>query len=376
MTGSQHRTLVIADQDPVMRLARYALEGPGAVTSDWVSAYFSPESVDPQALRDLAGSAGAADSFVVRAGQTGSESELLELIPQAQVVLYRRAEFTRTVLQHAPALRLIQRLGARPDGIDLAAAVEAGVTISCVPRPTLARTAEHAILLMLAVSKRLLEADAAVRRGQYDASRVNPLDNVAYNWTGMTQLGGLFEKTLGIVGLGEVGTLVAQRARAFATRILYNTRHRPACETEAELNVEYRPFDELLRESDYISVHASDSAENVKLFDARAFGLMKRTAVFVNTSRGRLVDESALYHALTQGGIAGAGLDVHSVEPRPAADLLAQLPNVILTPHLAGGSKLGLLEELAVIFENCGAAIQGRPIRYVFQPGKGESTVG
>ncbi len=319
-------------------------------------------------MRDPARRTGLADRCTVVAGRTGTAGELGGLVKEAAIVIFRRAEIDGTVLAAAPKLRLIQRLGERPEGIDLAAAAAAGVEVSCVPRRSLAYTAEHAVLLMLAVAKRLIEADAAVRAADYDRGRVEPINDVAYNWAGLGGLGGLYGKTLGIVGLGEVGTLVARGARAFGMRVLYTKRRRLDPEREAELQVAHRSLPELLAEADYVSVHAPQTPETESLFDAQAFARMKPGAVFVNTARGSLVDEEALYHALKQGHLRGAGLDNHRVEPRAAEDPFCRLPNVVLTPHIAGGSRLGLLDEIAVLLQNCRAALDGAAIRHAVLP--------
>ena len=248
-----------------------------------------------------------------------------------------------------PKLKLIQRIGARADAIEVAAATKRNIAVSCVPRATLQLTAEHAILLMLALGKKLLEADDAVRKDRWDRGRVRPDHNVVYNWAGVSDIGGLFGKTVGIIGLGEVGSLAAGMARGFGTRVLYCNRNRLPAAQEAELGVEYAPIGSLLAESDFVSLHATNIPENCGLIGADTFAQMKPTAFFINTARGPIVDEDALYDALTKGTIAGAGLDVHTIEPRPQPDKLSTLGNVILTPHIAGGSRKGRADEIGTI---------------------------
>jgi phosphoglycerate dehydrogenase-like enzyme len=235
--------------------------------------------------------------------------------------------------------------------------------VSCLPRRTLQYTAEHTILLMLALSKRLLEADAATRKAQWDRDRVHSEQGVAYNWPALDRLGGLFGTTIGIIGLGEVGSLVAEMARGFGARVVYANRKRLPVELEKSLGVTCLPLAQLLAVSDFVSMHANNVPENKGLIDASIFAAMKPTAFFINTSRGRMVDEDALYAALTNGTIAGAGLDVHLEEPRPA-DRYAALRNVIMTPHLAGGSRRGVIEEVTAVLDNCRAVLSGAPIKY------------
>lgn len=362
--------IVIADEDHVVRLVRFALEGEGKITSDSIRAFFSPEPVDPQQLIGLAEKYGLHRRAEVRAGTTGTADELSGLVPGADALLFRRAEVTADVLEAANGLTLVQRLGGRPEGIDIAAALRLGIAVSCVPRRTLAYTAEHAILLMLAVAKQIIVADAVCRNGGFERSRVQPVANVAYNWPGLENLGGLWGRTLGIIGMGEVGTMVASRARAFGMRVIYTKPTRLPQTAETELGVEYAAFDDLLSASDFVSVHARAVPETRGLIGTAALARMKPSAILINTSRGALVDETALAEALEHGRIAGAGLDTHAIEPRPVPDRISRLPNVVMTPHVAGGSRTGLLDEIEVLLANCHAALTGEgTIAFPVAPG-------
>jgi phosphoglycerate dehydrogenase-like enzyme len=353
--------IAILDDDHVIRLTRYAISGPGEITTDWAREFFMPEDVDPARVHAL--------------GDGLHQSDGVSLIPisakldlrqgsDAEILIFRRGAIDAALIDANPKLKLIQRIGARADAIDLAAAARRGILVSCVPRATLQLTAEHAILLMLALSKRLIEADDAVRKDRWDRDRVRPDHNVAYNWAGIPNIGGLFNKTLGIIGLGEVGAIAAGMARGFGMRVLYSNRNRLPAAQEAKLGVEYTEAGRLLAESDFVSLHATNIPSNKGLIDAKTFAAMKPTAFFVNTARGPIVDEDALHDALTKGTIAGAGLDVHAIEPRPAPDKLAGLRNVILTPHIAGGSRKGVMLEIEAILSNCRAVLAGQPIKY------------
>lgn len=344
--------IVFLDDDPVIRIARFALTD--RLGDPWIGAFFAPEPADATDLAETARGLRASDGAdIVLATDPGKPVE------GADVIIFRRGVVNAAMLGASPRLRLVQRLGERPEGIDLAAAAARGIAVSCVPRRTLHYTAEHAILMMLALSKRLLPADRAVREGRYDAARLTPIDNVAYNWIGMSEAAGLYGKTVGIVGMGEVGTIVARLARGFGMRVLYHKRRRMAAAEDAVLGVEYVEMPALLRESDFVSLHAGSTPETENLAGRSFFASMKRDAFFVNTTRGRLVDEDALFAALTNGTIAGAGLDVHRIEPRKRGDRFASLTNVVLTPHFAGGPRSGVLAELAVILRNCHAALRG-----------------
>lgn len=350
------KQITFLDEDHVLRLIWLALCDTAPNGAKEIRDCFVPEPVDPAAVTRLADGLHPRDGFEVHYGPSASQS-----LKHASILILRRGSVSSEVIVSAPRLRLIQRLGARSEGIDVAAAKAAGVAVSCLPRRTLAYTAEHALLLMLALAKRLLPSDKVVRSGDYDPNLVKPVNNIAYNWPGLADIGGLYGHTLGIVGLGEVGALVVERARVFGMTVLYSNRTQLPAAREQVLGVSYRPVDALLAESDFVSVHVSNIGPNDRLIGPAAFAAMKRTAFFINTSRGRLVDEDALYDALTKGTIAGAGLDVHRVEPRRGDDRFAALPNVVMTPHLAGGSRLGLLDEAAAIFANLRATAAGQP---------------
>jgi phosphoglycerate dehydrogenase-like enzyme len=353
--------IAILDDDHVVRLTRYALSGPGEITEQWVRDFFLPEEMDP--------------AVVYAAGNGLHEWDGVRLIPMsaktdlrkgsdAAVLILRRGVVDQALMAANPKLKFIQRIGGRSDGIDLAAAAQRGISVSCWPRPAQQYTAEHAILLMLAVSKKLLAADGAVRAGRWDRDRVHPENGVAYNWVGLSGLGGLFGATVGIIGMGEIGSMVAMIARGFGAHLLYSNRNRLSADQERRIGVEWAPLSQLLAESDYVSVHAQNLPENKEMIGAGTFAQMKKTAYFINTSRGRMVDEDALYHALTKGVIAGAGLDVHFDEPRLSSDRIIGLKNVVLTPHIAGGSRKGVLEEIAGLLSNCCAALSGKAIKH------------
>jgi phosphoglycerate dehydrogenase-like enzyme len=350
----------LLDDDHVIRLARFALAGPGEVGEDWVRGYLAPAADDPAIVRATAHGLHPEDG--VEAIPAGAPTE------DASILIFRRGTIDAALVAAHPRLRLIQRLGARADGIDLAAAAARGVAVSCLPRPSLIHTAEHSILLMLALAKRLIECDAAVRQDRWDRARVQPVDGVAYNWAGIERLGGLWGRTLGIVGLGEVGSILAGLARGFAMNVVYANRRPLPAPQEERFGAAYRPLPALLREADFVALCAANLPENRGLMDRAAFALMKPTAFFVNTSRGRLVDEDALFEALSRNRIAGAGLDVHWQEPRPQPDRFASLPNVVLTPHCAAGPRLAVLDELRGVFDNCRAVLAGATPRHLVGP--------
>lgn len=341
--GAAPLRIAFLDEDHVLTLVRQVLTA--RTTAQWreVADFFAPDLLDMTAVQALRSGLNPSGGIAV----TGHRED-------ADVVVLRRGVADRALLEAAPRLRLVQRLGTRATGIDLHAAQERGIEVSCLPRPSLVRTAEHALLLMLALVKRLPAADSAVRAGGGQ-----PGGEVAYNWAGLSGLGGLHDRSLGIVGLGEVGSLVAERARAFGMRLLYTGRTRQPHAREEALGVSYRSLPDLLAEADVVTLHIPGPGVRAPLLGPAEIAMMRPGALLINTGRGRLVDERALYQALADGRIGGAGLDVHQVEPRPGGDPLSALDTVVLTPHIAAGSRLGVLDEVGQIFDNVRAVLAG-----------------
>ncbi len=343
--------ILFLDDDPVVRVLRMVLSD--AEHDPWIRDYFAPEKIDPARLVAAAQGLRRSDGAVIALASEGAFED-------ATAIVFRRGAVSRELLARHPNLKLVQRLGERSQDIDLAAAAQHGVRVSCLPRRTLHYTAEHGILLMLALAKRLLASDQAVREGATAAAGLGDLGGVVYNWPAI-DASGLHGKTLGIVGMGEVGSLLARLARAFGMTILYAKRSRATLEQEAATGAKFATLADLLGRSDFVSLNVSNIPENAGFANHSFFAAMRPSAFFINTSRGRLVDEDALYDALEAGTIAGAGLDVHAVEPRPAGDRFAALANVLLTPHVAGGAKSGLLDEFEVVVRNCHAVFRGEP---------------
>ena len=352
----QHN-IVFLDDDHVIRLARYALSKPAQITDDWVKAFFAPEPVKLQDVYDAAHGLHPSDGVQVH-DMSASPEDISKADPT--IIVFRRGNVDARKIASAPHLRLIQRMGERSDGIDLEQAQQKGIHVSCIPRLTLIYTAEHGIMLMLALAKHLVQAHNQIHAGQWNKDLVKPADAVAYNWTGTTPLSGLHGKTLGIIGMGEVGSIMASIARGFGMRVIYHNRNRLSESKEKEFDASYAQRDELLAQSDFVSITAANLPANRGMIDLNIFKLMKRSAFLINTSRGKLINEDDLHTAVSTGLIAGAGLDVHWEEPRVLGDKLLSLPNIIMTPHFAGGSRFGVLEELKVIFHNCRQVIAGQ----------------
>jgi glyoxylate reductase len=248
-----------------------------------------------------------------------------------------------------PGLRVVANVAVGYDNIDVAACSRRGVICTNTPGVLVEATADIAIALILMATRRLGEAERVIRARQ------------EWTWSMFYMLGmGLQEKTLGIVGLGKIGTATARRARAFGMRVVYSGRRAADPALAAELEAERLELDELLATADVVSVHCPLSDETRHLIDARRLGLMKPTAYLVNTARGPIVDEAALADALRSGTIAGAGLDVFEREPAVEPALL-DLENVVLIPHL-GSATIETRTAMGVLAaRNAAAVLRGDP---------------
>jgi phosphoglycerate dehydrogenase-like enzyme len=227
--------------------------------------------------------------------------------------------------RHLKRVKLIQLLSAGYDNIDLEALRASGIPLANNGGANSFAVAEHAILLMLAVSRKLPALDAMVRAGQWKSSKL-----------GEEQEHEIAGKTIGLVGAGMIGRTLARRLSGFEVDLVYFDPVRLSPEDEARLSLRYRPLDDLLREADIVSLHAPNNAATYRMIDDRTLSMMKRDAILINTARGELVDEAALYRALRDGTIAAAGLDAFDQEPPAPDHVLFTLPNVVLTPHAAG----------------------------------------
>lgn len=276
----------------------------------------------------------------------GTEDRLIERIAGAEVVINIRSStrFTEKVFSRSPDLRLLSLWGTGTDNVDLAAAARHGVTVTNTPGVSAFSIAEHALALMLAVARRIPRIDNEVRQGQWPRGQA-------------AQMHG---KTMGIIGLGAVGRQFARLGQGIGMRVIAWTMH-----PDPALGFEMVSLDELLRTSDVVSVHLRLSEETRDFIGRPELEKMKPTAVLINTARGAIVDEEALVAVLSEGRIAGAGLDVFGVEPLPAGHALTRLENVVLTPHSAGVTPEALEAGLALSIENVWNFLSGRPTNVV-----------
>jgi glyoxylate reductase len=246
-------------------------------------------------------------------------------------------------LELLPGLRIVANYGVGYDRVDVAACAERGVVVTNTPGVLDDATADLAFALLLAARRQVVEGDRFVRAGE---------------WTGSWSEGSLAEEvagsTLGIVGLGRIGSAVARRAHGFSMQVLYTQRRR----VETRLG-EYRELDDLFRESDLVSIHAPLTPDTAGMVDARLLSLLRDRACLVNTARGEIVDESALVAELVSGRIR-AGLDVFAHEPDVPRELLG-LPNVVLTPHLGSATRQTRERMTRLVVDNLLAVEHGHP---------------
>lgn len=277
-----------------------------------------------------------------------SENDLCHLIGDFDALIVRSGtKVTRKVIEHGTKLKIIGRAGIGVDNIDIDAATERGIFVVNAPSAVTMAAAEHTFALILALLRKIPQAWQSVRQGKWEKAKF-----VGFQLQG---------KTLGVIGLGRIGTQVARYAKAFGMRVIgcdpFITEERAR-----QLGIELRELDELLSEADIVTVHVPLTKETRHLLDARALALMKNGSFLINTARGGVVDESALYEALTSGRLAGAALDVFESEPPKEGSVsakLLQLSNVIATPHLGASAKEAQEEAAVEIAKQVLAVLHG-----------------
>ena len=252
------------------------------------------------------------------------DAEQFGLMERAEIVLAGWAQVTEPMLARAPRLRMIEKWGIGVDRIDVEAVRRRNIPLAITAGSNAGPVAELAIALMLGVYRRLAQVDSALRRGQWLKAEMRGL---CYQLTG---------KTVGLLGFGNIGRTVARRLRGFEVRVIYFDSSRASADVETALGAQWVPLAELLAESDILSLHAPFVPKTAKIINAEAIAAMKTGAVLINTARGELVDEAALYDALVAGKLRGAGIDAFETEPPPPDHPLLALDQVLATPHVGG----------------------------------------
>ena len=304
--------------------------GPAALTAGGCEVDIWPESVPPTPAEFRARAAGCAGVLTMLTDKVDAE-----------------------FLAATPGLRVVANYAVGVNNIDLAACRARGVAVGNTPGVLTDATADLAVALLLAASRRVSESQADARAGKW------------HTWEPTGYLGcDLAGRTVGVVGMGRIGLAAARRLHfGWGMRVLYTARTAKP-DADADLGARRVPLDELLAESDFVTVHADLNDSTRHLFDAAAFARMKPTTVFVNTSRGPVVDQAALAAALRAGTIFAAGLDVTDPEPLPPGHELYSLPNCVITPHIASATPVTRGEMARMAAANVVAGVRGEALPY------------
>ena len=296
---------------------------------------------------------------ILRSVATVSVWDREDVPPPREVILRELAEadgvfslltdrIDAEVMAAAPRLKVISNFAVGFDNVDIPAATKRGIVVTHTPDVLTETVADFTVCLMLAAARRLVEADRYTRDGKWKT------------WEPLLLAGqDIHHATLGLIGLGRIGAAVARRAQGFGMRVVYYDVVRRE-DLERSLSITHRSLDDVLRDSDVISVHVPLSEQTRHLIGRAQFALMKNTAVFVNTSRGPVVDQAALTQALASRRIFAAGIDVFEQEPVSPDDPLLKLDNVIVVPHIASASIPTRIRMATLAAENLVSVLQGK----------------
>jgi phosphoglycerate dehydrogenase-like enzyme len=294
---------------------------------------------------------------------TTEQGVLPEGVEAAEAIVWRAYPVDRALIERLPRLRFVQRIGLLRTKGDAAAALAKGIPVSVLPHGVSDRVGQRALALTLAVLHQLRPGHNAMIEGRNsnnfpeEEATGPPLH---MNWTGTPWPDTLNDKTVGIIGYGEIGSCLRRLLRPFDCHVLYHKRIRLSPDLERHFDIEYATLEDVMRRSDVVEAVLPYSEETRRLIGAREFGLMKADSIFINVGRGPTVDEPAMIEALQKGTPAYAGLDVFSVEPLPVESPLLRLDNVVLTPHNAGGTP-GWVNTFQRIAENLRRIEAGEP---------------
>lgn len=294
----------------------------------------------------------AAQGLELRVEQSTPEA-LVDNILDADGILVQYAQITADVMDRAPRLRAIGRYGVGVDTVDIAAATERGIAVTNVPDYGTDAVSDHAIGLAVSLARGIPRLDREIRQGNYDVSLAKPL----FGFQG---------RVFGVLGLGRIGTATARKAAGLGYRVIgYDFGATPGGQ---ENGIETVSFEELLRQSQVLSVHVPLTDETRGLIGAEELATMRDDAVIINTARGGIIDTDALVEALRDGAILGAGIDCHDQEPLPATHPIAALDNVVLTPHAAWYTEQSYVELKRRTLEGVADVLAGRSPRNLVNP--------
>ena len=292
-------------------------------------------------------------------GRDFTYDEVYAMIPEYDV-LCSMFDFpvNKELIDHAPNLKLIANYAVGYNNIDVAYALQKGLTVANTPDPVTAPTANLALGLMIDAARRVTECDRKLRTLR-KAMKVGVLENLGVNITG---------KVLGIIGMGRIGKALAKRANACGMEVIYHNRRQLYIEEETRLNVNYVSKEELLERADFVSLNAPYTPETYHIIGVEELKRMKNSAILINTARGPLVDEAALVEALKSGEIRGAGLDVFEDGDYPMEELL-EMDNVVLTPHIGTQTTETRILMARTVCNNVIGFLEGdRPVSRVLHP--------
>jgi phosphoglycerate dehydrogenase-like enzyme len=271
-----------------------------------------------------------------------TEQERRAKIRGCEIIVTAANKLRADLIAAADKVRLVHHQGVGyHDTVDVAPLKARGVRLAITPEGTAEGVAEHAIMLMLAAGRRLTYSDTELRAGRFLLNALRPVSRE------------IFGKRVGIVGMGRIGQAVAERLKPWHLEIIYSDPPRPlSAERERELGVRLATLGEILETCDVVTLHLPLTAETRHLIDARALARMKPDAILINAARGGIVDEAALYDALASGRLLAAGVDVFEEEPPTRPIRLGELPNVVLTPHVAAGTRDAFMKKMNAVFAN------------------------
>ncbi|KAA3654444.1 MAG: hypothetical protein DWQ04_34375 [Chloroflexi bacterium] len=302
--------------------------------------------------------------------QPDRETLLAHLAQTDYLISERAGTIDAGLIQAAPNLKLILRLGSLTYDIDVSAAAAAGIAVCHWPVVTVIRVAEHMVMQMLALSKKMRESEAVAlaASAEWGESKRTDEDTFAYNWSNRENAEGLWQQTIGILGFGEIGAELARRLQGWGCTLLYYKRRRLPEQVEVELGLTYVDQEALLVQSDFVANLLPYFASTNRLLNAAVFAKMKDGACLASCGSGSVIDEVALAEAVKNGKLGGAALDTFEWEPiqmdNPLIDLAQAGYNVLLTPHIAAGSLAAAGQARANDYVNIVNHINDRPLKF------------
>jgi len=357
------RPVIVVEDDPFLRIVGVALDPD--TSPERIAAFADFFAHD---LPDFAGwlacvRANATAIWPAQVRLVNSADAFRENLAHADAAVFEGYPLGAAELAAAPRLKVVQKFGAITNNIDLAACAARGIPVLTLRRRANIACAEHAFALMLMLARKLNRVTGRISVDQLKAAGYAPTaydrrHTAGSNWARVGGISLLHGATLGIVGLGEIGRELAQRAAAFGMRILYHQR-RPLPDAEAgKWHAEYRAFPDLLAESDWVSINVPGNDSTRHLFDRAALARMKRGARLINVSRAEIVEREALQDALASGHLGGFALDPLYEAPGRADDPLLAFDNVVITPHLAAQPRFNALDDFADLISQLNAGLK------------------